>query len=225
MNDLSVFCDESGDFGAYEYHSPFYIVAMVFHDQSTSISESINLLNTKIRDSGFPNYNIHTGPLIRREDEYYLSPLIERKRIFNTLYNFTRTTDITYHSIIVEKKQLAEEADLITRISNQLSSFLFENIEVFTQYDRVVVYYDNGQRELTSILVSVFNAILSNVEFKRIAPASYKLFQAADMICTLELLSIKAERKMLTKSELAFFGSAKSLYKAYLRAIHQKRFI
>ncbi|MCL2121765.1 MAG: DUF3800 domain-containing protein [Clostridiales bacterium] len=168
MKDLSVFCDESGDFGAYENHSPYYIVTLVFHDQSINIAKSISLLNTKIHDSGFPDYTIHTGPLIRREDEYFYTSLIERKRIFNILYNFTRTTNITYHSLIVEKKQLVEEVGLIARISKQLSTFLFGHIEKFTQYDRVVVYYDYGQRELTSILVSVFNTILNNVEFKKL---------------------------------------------------------
>lgn len=30
MNDLSIFVDESGDFGKYARHSPYYIVTMVF---------------------------------------------------------------------------------------------------------------------------------------------------------------------------------------------------
>lgn len=35
MKELSVFIDESGDFGAYEPHSPYYIITMVFHDQDS----------------------------------------------------------------------------------------------------------------------------------------------------------------------------------------------
>ena len=31
---MSIFIDESGDFGPYEQHSPYYQVAMVLHDQS-----------------------------------------------------------------------------------------------------------------------------------------------------------------------------------------------
>jgi len=100
----------------------------------------------------------------------------------------------------------------------------FAHMEDFIRYDRIVVYYDYGQMELTNILVSVFNTVLQNVEFKKILPANYKLFQAADMLCTLELLSIKAKRKMLSKSELLFFSSERSLYRSYLRAIYRKRF-
>ena len=33
MKELSIFIDESGDFGEYDYHSPWYIVTMVFHEQ------------------------------------------------------------------------------------------------------------------------------------------------------------------------------------------------
>jgi hypothetical protein len=91
-------------------------------------------------------------------------------------------------------------------------------------YDRIVCYYDYGQRELTQILVSVFNTVLNHVEFKKVAPVNYKLFQATDLLCTMELLSLKAEKKVLTKSELTFFSSSRDLEKSYLKAIHKKRF-
>ena len=224
MKELSVFIDESGDFGPYEYHSPYYIVTLVFHDQAVDITRNINHLNDKFRQSGLPENPVHAGPLIRREYEYKNLSLLERKRIFNFLYNFARTTDITYKSLIIEKKQLVEEIDLQIQITKQLSAFLKENMEQLLQYDRIVVYYDYGQRELAFALVSVFNALLNNVEFRKVAPANYKLFQAADMLCTIELLTLKAERKMLSKSEIAFFNSARNLNKSYLKAIHKKRF-
>lgn len=224
LKELSVFIDESGDFGQYEFHAPFYIVTLVFHDQSIDITENINHLNDKIRNSGLPECPVHAGPIIRREFEFKYLSSMERKRIFNILFNFTRTTDITYHSIITEKKQLVEEIDLNIKITKQLSAFLRDNYKTFTQYDRIVVYYDYGQMELTNILVTVFNALLDNVEFKKVVPSDYKLFQAADMLCTIELLALKAERKMLTKSEIAFFKSAKDLNKSYLKAIQKKWF-
>lgn len=35
--ELSVFVDESGDFGEYDYHAPYYIISLVFHNQSHDI--------------------------------------------------------------------------------------------------------------------------------------------------------------------------------------------
>lgn len=37
LEELSIFIDESGDFGEYDYHSPYYIITMVFHDQQEDI--------------------------------------------------------------------------------------------------------------------------------------------------------------------------------------------
>ena len=41
MRELSVFVDESGDFGDYEKHAPYYIITMILHDQSVDISAEI----------------------------------------------------------------------------------------------------------------------------------------------------------------------------------------
>lgn len=66
MKELSVFIDESGDFGGYQNHAPYYIVTLILHNQSKSISESINKLNSAILNTDFDiNHSIHTGPLIR----------------------------------------------------------------------------------------------------------------------------------------------------------------
>jgi len=226
MTELSVFIDESGDFGSYKHHSPFYIVALVFHDQENDISKNISHLEAKLRSYGLPNHTIHTAKLIRREDEYNNMKLHERKRIFNALYNFTRTSKISFHTIMVEKKQCVKAFDLVVRLTKQLSSFLNEHINTLTEYDRIVIYYDNGQRELTNIILSVFNTVLNHVEYKPdVSPVKYKLFQATDMLCTLELSSLKADKNMFSKSDVSFFTSARDLNKSYMKAIQKKRFI
>lgn len=50
MKELSIFVDESGDFGEYEKHAPFYIVTMVFHNQAIDISDNIifNQMNVEL---------------------------------------------------------------------------------------------------------------------------------------------------------------------------------
>ena len=39
MRELSIFIDESGDFGSYEHHCPYYLMTLVFHNQSDPIVE------------------------------------------------------------------------------------------------------------------------------------------------------------------------------------------
>jgi len=219
-----VFIDESGDFGPYEFHSPYFIVTLVFHDQSVDISNDINRLDEKLKQLNITTTALHAGPLIRREFEYDNYSLMERKRIFNILYNFTRTVDITYKSLIIEKRQLVDDFDLHVKLTKQLSAFFRENMNRLVEYDRINVYYDYGQRELSLIIVALFSASLNSVQFKNVEPYDYKLFQVADMLCTMELLSIKTENKTLTKSEIAFFKSERDLRKSYLRAIYKKRY-
>ncbi len=46
----SVFIDKSGDFGTYESHAPYYLVAMVLHNQSIDISENIAGFETHLHN-------------------------------------------------------------------------------------------------------------------------------------------------------------------------------
>ncbi len=76
MKELSIFVDESGDFGEYKQHVPYYIITMVFHDQSNDISSNITKLNNALRQIGYGDEQaVHTEPLIRREPPYqYFQP-------------------------------------------------------------------------------------------------------------------------------------------------------
>ncbi len=60
MSDLSVFIDESGDFGPYERHAPCYLITLVLHDQSKPIDEQIAYLKRHLAEAGFPEtHNTH----------------------------------------------------------------------------------------------------------------------------------------------------------------------
>lgn len=67
--------------------------------------------------------------------------------------------------------------------------------------------------ELTRILTSVFSSLFSSVEFRKVQPVDYKLFQAADLICTMKLLSLKAETNSFSRSEIDFFNSIRDFKK------------
>lgn len=50
-------------------------------------------------------------------------------------------------------------------------------------------------------------------------PSDYSLLQAADMICTLELLCAKVSDSALSRSEREFFGGVRDLKKNYLKPL------
>ena len=224
MNDLSIFVDESGDFGPYEYHAPLYIVTMVFHEQHNDESANIQRFDRSLSEIGLTNHVVHAGPLIRREEVYANLSIDERMQIFRRTFNFVRKANVTYKTLAVEKQHVNSALQLVSLLSKQLAQFLTANMEYFMSFDRLILYYDNGQTELTKILVSVFHALFQNVEHREAKPAAYRLQQVADVICTLELTSLKAERKCLSKSECGFFKSARDLKKDYIKPLKLKEF-
>ena len=73
MKELSVFIDESGDFGEYDDQAPYYIITMVFHDQSLPITDAVQKLDQELSYLDLNNLCIHTGPIVRREEIYELT--------------------------------------------------------------------------------------------------------------------------------------------------------
>lgn len=221
--ELSVFIDESGDFGAYSSFAPYYIISLVLHDQTEHISQDISYLDERSTNWGFPRHAIHTGPLIRRESVYINVELDDRKRLFNALFHFTRRIPVRYATIIIKKSECADKDALMDRLSRGIKNTIDDNIEYFHQFNTIIVYYDNGQIELSKILTTVFQEQLPNVTFRKVEPVDYRLFQVADLICTLELLNLKFREKRFSKSEMHFFQDSRSFYKNYYRYIAKKR--
>lgn len=223
MKELSIFVDESGDFGDYNYHSPYYIITMVFHNQNDDISEHIQKFNSELEYLGFaPNHCVHNGPIIRREHPYENMDIKDRRQILNKMVGFTRQLDITFKSFHIEKKHITDTIEASGKLSKQIASFIRNNYNEFLAYDKVKVYYDNGQIEVTRILSSVLNALLPEVEFRKVLPSEYRLFQVADLICTLELIRLKMEAKLNTKHEIDFWGNERDFRKNYLKKVYRK---
>ena len=222
MKELSIFVDESGDFGEYDYRSPFYIVSMVFHDQSIDIKGDLIALEKGLGNIGWGNHCVHAGPVIRSEEDYRGYDLRNRQKILMRMMTFVRHLDIQFKAVYIEKKHVEDLVDATGKLSRQLASFVRNNQEFFKSFDSIKVYYDNGQIELTRILSSVFNTLMDNIEFRKVIPADYRLFQVADLICTLKLAELKMERHILSKSERYFFGDEKTLKKNYLKPLAKK---
>ena len=225
MKELSIFVDESGDFGAFEQHAPYYIITMVFHNQTNDISPNISILNNALKQIGYGGEQaVHTEPLIRREPPYQYFQPNERRAIFSKLYYFTLNCDIKYKSFVFRKAEYENSFKLEARMARDLSRFIKENLEYFQSFERVILYYDNGQHELNRILNTVLATQLADYDVRKVIPNEYRLFQVADLICTLELLKAKIEHGKLSNSEERIFHSKRDLKKDFLKGICKKEF-
>lgn len=223
MRELSIFIDESGDFGELKERPSYYIVTMVFHDQLISIDEDIKKIDESIKDSGFKIEYIHTGPVIRRESIFEYYTLDERRKLLYKILNFYNKCGINHDSVIVNRKEAPDKITLSGRLAKEIKNMIVKHQDYFDTFDKIIVYYDYGQSELSSILNAVFSLLFNDVEFRKAEPQKYKLLQAADFVCSLELLKIKRNENRLSKSETQFFYKPQELKKTFLVSLEKKR--
>ena len=151
---------------------------------------------------------------------------------FYIFYTSTRLSKIqlpflgSYKCFWVDTHYIDAAESIHDKLQRDIKAFLADNAAKFSGYDRVKVYYDNGQDQVKKVLEESFAAITVKTEFvPEVTPAKYRLFQAADFICTLELMRMRiAEGKGLNKSELAFFGNARLFKRNVLAQLSGKDF-
>jgi len=170
---LSIFADESGDFGT---GSENYILSLVFHEQDQQITDELDRLDKILEEIGFdPSSAVHTGAIIRGEDEYRTMDIAVRKKAFTGLFAFARRTPFTYQSFHFRKRETSDRFALKGVISRRLAQYLQDHAEYFLSFDQVIIYYDNGQAEITDVLNTLFNAFFFNVEFRKVPPLSIQI--------------------------------------------------
>lgn len=223
MSELSIFIDESGDFGELKERPAYYLVTMVFHNQAIDISTEIDKLEESVRASGFDLEYIHTGPVIRREQVFTAYSMEERRKLLYKMLYFYNKCNIYHDTVVVNRKEARDKIALSGRLSKEIVKMITSHSTYFDQFDKVIVYYDNGQAELSAILNAVLSVLFHDVEFRKAEPQKYRLLQVADFVCSLELLKIKRDEKRLSKSEEKFFYKPQELKKPFLESLEEKR--
>lgn len=223
MKELSIFIDESGDFGEATERPAYYLVTLLFHDQKNKITGNVKKFEDSTKNAGFNFEYIHTGPVIRREDVFAGLSIDERRKLLFKMLNFIVSSPITYEVAVVNRKEAPDKITLSGRLGREISNVIQKHSAFFDSFDKIIVYYDNGQIELGAILNTVFSIHFANVEFRKAEPQKYRLLQAADFICSMELLKIKKNENRLSKSEKQFFYKSQELKKTFFKTIEKKR--
>lgn len=223
MSELSILIDESGDFGETRDVRDYYLVTFVFHDQSKDITPEIKKLEENVRLLKHSIEYIHTGPIIRKEDIFQSYSLDERRKMIYTIFNFAIKCPVQYYTVAIKRKEASDRVQLAGKLGKAINQMLTENQEFIGAFEKVIVYYDGGQKELSSILNAIFSIQLSNVEFRKADPREYRLLQVADFFCSIELLRIKRNESRLSKGETQFFYKPNELKKTFIKGIEKKK--
>lgn len=204
---LNIFVDETGEFGYGVKSSMLYGIFFTFHEQDNDISGELNNLNNRLMKIGYTNM-IHMSDLIMRRGDYSKFDIKMRKSIFNSIYQFSRKIPVKYHTIIIDKRFIDNGNVLRKQIINEVNQMIKNNEGYFNKFDKIVMYYDNGQEPLGYILDSLFirfNSYEHRVKFDHVEK---RLFQVSDMLTYVDKAIYKHKKNIkYEKSELYFFGN------------------
>ena len=164
-------------------------------------------LNIFIDESGDYEDMIHLAYLIAKRGDYSHFSFKKRKSIFWAIFYFSIRAEVKIKTIIVDKRYLNKKSQLVMCLASEIGIFVKKNINYINAFDNVVVYYDNGQETLSTILDDIF---CSNPNIERRIYFDHRekgLFQVSDMLTVIDKLDYKRKNKIpFTKAEKYFFS-------------------
>ena len=227
---LSVFVDESGNFGDLDDPSRFCIVALIFHDQVDNISPLIAQLDRANYDLGLDpeRFHFHTAPLIRQDGVFAAMQRRMRGRIFDRMMTFVRKARFCYACFSVDTKFVNSMEQACQRITEQIREFVHSHMSLFAAVESVKVYYDAGQKQVSRMLVEGLAKTLTiPTSFAQGARQSdYKMLQVADLICSIHLIELRDQVGLpMTDSERRFFGGLRDFKRRILKLVKSKEIL
>lgn len=219
--DLSIFVDESGDRGG---KARYYLLTLVIHDQTDSILEKVQRYEESLLKSDLPNIPFHSEPLLNGHGSYQGMSIEQRKKLLYMFNVLVQRLPISYATFVYRRSEFNDLKKLTARMKRDISGLLFDNLDFFQTYDEVKVYYDNGQDIVKQALDQSFGFALSRgvVERRKTSMTDYRLEQAADYLCTIELAAVKYAAKEDGETYNKFFGRVGSFKKNWLKQARRK---
>lgn len=220
MNGIEIFIDESGDFGAYEAHCPYYVVTMVFHESSDNLYDKLEDLEYSLDVLGLAEHCIHSNPAIRGEDEYFGLPLSLRRKVLLNLMAFVHNSDFKFKCFFVKKCETRDGMTLLSALRSAIDPFISANFERLSAYSLIKVAYDKGQRQISQLITQTLEERFDNIQVIKVLPIHSRLSQVADLCCTMKRIAQRLEDTgSLNKPELFFFGSASNFKRNWLKSL------
>lgn len=221
MAELSVFIDESGNT---KNDSKYYLLTLVFHDQSKDIHSLVETYELSLAERGLEDIPFHINPLLRGNEAYCSSGIAKRVQLLTRFRALANNLPFSYHTFAYEKRLFADDENLFTRIRRDLVMYLFDNLETIKSYETVKIYYDDGQDYVTKVIHSAFEYAVGSqgIVYRDCQPTRYRLQQVADYACGIELANLKYLHHSFGSTEKIFFGTWREFKKNYLKKLRKR---
>lgn len=221
MKELSVFVDESGD---KSLHARYFLVTVVIHDQANKITEKINAYEQSLATADLPNIPFHSEPLLNGHEGYADLSLSQRKKLLYSFNVLVQRLPIQYATFVYKHREHKDPEVLAQHIERDLTALLNEHLQLFQDFDKVKIYYDNGQKLVRQALYGAISSCLSQqaVIRKKTTMTEYRLAQVADYLCAIELAAVKYAAKENGGTYDKFFGGIGTFKKNWLKQARRK---
>ncbi|MBQ7995067.1 MAG: DUF3800 domain-containing protein [Bacilli bacterium] len=216
--ELSIYIDETGDFGPYDSNTKIYGVAFVLCEDLDKCDPYLRKFYRRLKGKEAGDFPIHVGPLIRREGPYSGLNYESRLVLFDIIFDLLIDSPINVLATKVRKSDKSTDEEM----AKALSKLIRDNIQYFESFDTINIYYDNGQSQLRSLLLGIFSANFLNFEMILARQSEHPFMQLADLVASLVLLDYKTKEGNLSTSESEFFAGRRKLKKVYLSALKKK---
>lgn len=202
---MNIFIDESGDFGFTSGSSELYGVSFTIHDSNDSIVDELEYLKNRLTKANYDGM-IHLADLVAKRGEYFQFKLEQRKDIFWAIFNFSKRVKVKIHTMIVDKRFKNSKAQLNRELATEINKLFNLLNSYMNEFEKVVVYYDNGQEALGAIIDALLinkNNVEHRINFNH---KEKRLFQVSDMLTFIDKIDYKYHHKIpITKAERYFF--------------------
>ena len=222
VREIGIFADESGGQGG---HSRYYVLTLVFHEQDKDISAELEKHRRGLADRHLKELPFHAGPLMNGHDEYEGMDFAVRKAYFSHFFLLLQHLPITYHTFVYKRSEFSGVEGLTSRMRRDITNLLFDNLDYIQSFDKVKIYYDDGQEMVAKALHAAVEYVIStqSILYRRSSSADFALAQTADMLCALELAAVKFSAGEQTRTDEKMFGCARAFKNNYMKVIKRKR--
>ena len=214
--------DESGGQGG---RSKYYILTLVFHNQDESLADTLAAYRESLANRGLKDIPFHASPLMNGHDAYEGMDFKTRKSMFIAFFILLQHMPIRYRAFVYKRSEFADETAFVARMRRDIAVLLFDELDYLQSFDKIKIYYDGGQNIVEKSLREAVGYALSkeSILYRETRAEDYRLAQAADMICALELTARKYKAHEQTSTDEKMFGSAGAFKNNYMKTLKRMR--
>lgn len=117
-----------GESGSDNLRDEHYLLALVLHEQSDSITHEIERYEQSLRDKGLPGISLHSGLLLTGHEGYEGMPLADRKRLLSSFRILFRNLPVRYTCIALRLSEYGNMGHVEAAMRCGTANFLLDSL-------------------------------------------------------------------------------------------------